>query len=294
MNGGACNASNWSARSDRRGPRPVIASHGIHATDLRPWLSDSAAQGPALAARRALPPAQRSLPRSGSSTAQSTPLRRPMIAEHRAGVAHGTRERRTEAAATTRRPVAEIAHGGLRAAARTVRVGARSRATDHGQAVNGRPATCNRRKTLMAPRTRLVPVARLGGRLDNDSPTYVFAPDLSLTLALAYDSLGAPTTAAARPSSGGRTSRRWPPPCRVLARGALRRLGDLTAPRRALRHRQRMDRRRSRMDVREGVRAGRDGGVALARVIGVEQVEILGRRTLRRLRTSPTQRSPTG
>jgi peptide/nickel transport system substrate-binding protein len=38
----------------------------------------------------------------------------------------------------------------------------------------------------------LVPVSHLGGRLDNDSPTYVFAPDLYLALALAYDSLGAP------------------------------------------------------------------------------------------------------
>jgi ABC-type transport system substrate-binding protein len=39
----------------------------------------------------------------------------------------------------------------------------------------------------------LVPVSHLGGRLDNDSRTYVFAPDLYLTLALAYDSMAAPT-----------------------------------------------------------------------------------------------------
>ena len=39
----------------------------------------------------------------------------------------------------------------------------------------------------------LVPVSHLGGRLDNDSPSYVFAPDLYLTLALAYDSMAAPT-----------------------------------------------------------------------------------------------------
>lgn len=38
----------------------------------------------------------------------------------------------------------------------------------------------------------LVPVSHLGGRLDNDSRTYVFAPDLYLTLALAYDSMAAP------------------------------------------------------------------------------------------------------
>ncbi len=38
----------------------------------------------------------------------------------------------------------------------------------------------------------LVPVSHFGGRLDNDSRTYVFAPDLYLTLALAYDSMAAP------------------------------------------------------------------------------------------------------
>jgi peptide/nickel transport system substrate-binding protein len=46
----------------------------------------------------------------------------------------------------------------------------------------------------------LVPVSHLGGRLDNDSPTYVFAPDLYLTLALAYDSMAAP---AARQGADG-------------------------------------------------------------------------------------------
>jgi ABC-type transport system substrate-binding protein len=46
----------------------------------------------------------------------------------------------------------------------------------------------------MQPRREpvLVPVSHLGGRLDNDSRTYVFAPDLYLTLALAYDSMAAP------------------------------------------------------------------------------------------------------
>jgi ABC-type transport system substrate-binding protein len=38
----------------------------------------------------------------------------------------------------------------------------------------------------------LVPVGTIGGKLDNDDPNYVFAPDLYLTLALAYDSLAAP------------------------------------------------------------------------------------------------------
>ncbi len=46
----------------------------------------------------------------------------------------------------------------------------------------------------------LVPVSHLGGRLDNDSRTYVFAPDLYLTLALAYDSMAAP--AARRDEDG--------------------------------------------------------------------------------------------
>ena len=39
----------------------------------------------------------------------------------------------------------------------------------------------------------LVPVGRIGGKLDNDDPDYVFAPDIYLTLALAYDSLASPT-----------------------------------------------------------------------------------------------------
>ncbi len=38
----------------------------------------------------------------------------------------------------------------------------------------------------------LVPVGTIGGKLDNDDPDYVFAPDLYMTLALAYDSLAAP------------------------------------------------------------------------------------------------------
>ena len=38
----------------------------------------------------------------------------------------------------------------------------------------------------------LVPVGTIGGKLDNDDPNYVFAPDLYMTLALAYDSLAAP------------------------------------------------------------------------------------------------------
>jgi hypothetical protein len=38
----------------------------------------------------------------------------------------------------------------------------------------------------------LVPVGTIGQKLDNDDPDYVFAPDLYMTLALAYDSLGAP------------------------------------------------------------------------------------------------------
>jgi peptide/nickel transport system substrate-binding protein len=45
-----------------------------------------------------------------------------------------------------------------------------------------------------------VPVGRIGGRLDNDAADYVFAPDTYLTLALAYDSLAAPT---ARPDADG-------------------------------------------------------------------------------------------
>lgn len=39
----------------------------------------------------------------------------------------------------------------------------------------------------------LVPVGRIGGKLDNDARDYVFAPDIYLTLALSYDSLAAPT-----------------------------------------------------------------------------------------------------
>jgi ABC-type transport system substrate-binding protein len=38
----------------------------------------------------------------------------------------------------------------------------------------------------------LVPVGTIGGKLDNDDPNYVFAPDLYMTLGLAYDSLAAP------------------------------------------------------------------------------------------------------
>jgi ABC-type transport system substrate-binding protein len=38
----------------------------------------------------------------------------------------------------------------------------------------------------------LVPVGAIGQKLDNDDPDYVFAPDLYMTLALAYDSLAAP------------------------------------------------------------------------------------------------------
>ena len=39
----------------------------------------------------------------------------------------------------------------------------------------------------------LVPIGRIGGKLDNDAREYVFAPDIYLTLALAYDLLAAPT-----------------------------------------------------------------------------------------------------
>jgi peptide/nickel transport system substrate-binding protein len=38
----------------------------------------------------------------------------------------------------------------------------------------------------------LVPVGTIGQKLDNDDPDYIFAPDLYLGLALAYDSLAAP------------------------------------------------------------------------------------------------------
>jgi ABC-type transport system substrate-binding protein len=38
----------------------------------------------------------------------------------------------------------------------------------------------------------LVPVGTIREKLDNDAPDYIFAPDLYLTLALAYDSLAAP------------------------------------------------------------------------------------------------------
>ncbi len=38
----------------------------------------------------------------------------------------------------------------------------------------------------------LIPVGTIGGKLDNDDPNYIFAPDLYMTLALAYDSLAAP------------------------------------------------------------------------------------------------------
>jgi peptide/nickel transport system substrate-binding protein len=39
----------------------------------------------------------------------------------------------------------------------------------------------------------LIPVGEIGGKLDNDAPDYVFTPGTYLTLALAYDSLAAPT-----------------------------------------------------------------------------------------------------
>jgi ABC-type transport system substrate-binding protein len=39
----------------------------------------------------------------------------------------------------------------------------------------------------------LVPVGSIGQKLDNDDPDYVFAPDLYMSLGLAYDSLAAPT-----------------------------------------------------------------------------------------------------
>lgn len=42
----------------------------------------------------------------------------------------------------------------------------------------------------------LVPVGRIGQTLDNDAPGYVFTPDTYVTLALAYDSLAAPTVRA--------------------------------------------------------------------------------------------------
>jgi peptide/nickel transport system substrate-binding protein len=38
----------------------------------------------------------------------------------------------------------------------------------------------------------LIPLGSIGGKLDNDDPAYVFAPDLYLALALAYDCLAAP------------------------------------------------------------------------------------------------------
>jgi peptide/nickel transport system substrate-binding protein len=46
----------------------------------------------------------------------------------------------------------------------------------------------------------LVPLRTVGGNLDNDDPAYVFAPDLYLALALAYDCLAAP---AAHCDAGG-------------------------------------------------------------------------------------------
>lgn len=46
----------------------------------------------------------------------------------------------------------------------------------------------------------LIPVGTLGERLDNDNPGYVFAPDLYLSLALAYDSMAAP--AASQDAAG--------------------------------------------------------------------------------------------
>jgi peptide/nickel transport system substrate-binding protein len=49
----------------------------------------------------------------------------------------------------------------------------------------------------------LVPVRAVGGRLDNDDPAYVFAPDIYLALALAYDCLAAP---AARRGADGVTA----------------------------------------------------------------------------------------
>ncbi len=42
----------------------------------------------------------------------------------------------------------------------------------------------------------LIPVGQTGGKLDNDAPDYVFTPGTYLTLALAYDSLAAPTVRA--------------------------------------------------------------------------------------------------
>jgi peptide/nickel transport system substrate-binding protein len=38
----------------------------------------------------------------------------------------------------------------------------------------------------------LIPVGTIGGKFDNDDPAYVFAPDLYLGLALAYDTMAAP------------------------------------------------------------------------------------------------------
>jgi ABC-type transport system substrate-binding protein len=38
----------------------------------------------------------------------------------------------------------------------------------------------------------LIPIGRIGQRFDNDSPDYVFAPDIYMVLALAYDSMAGP------------------------------------------------------------------------------------------------------
>ncbi|MBB3459290.1 peptide/nickel transport system substrate-binding protein [Rhizobium sp. BK313] len=46
----------------------------------------------------------------------------------------------------------------------------------------------------------LIPVGTIGGKFDNDDPDYVFAPDLYLGLALAYDTMAAPN--AKRDSDG--------------------------------------------------------------------------------------------
>ena len=38
----------------------------------------------------------------------------------------------------------------------------------------------------------VLPIGGIGQRFDNDSPDYVFSPDIYLVLALAYDSMAGP------------------------------------------------------------------------------------------------------
>jgi ABC-type transport system substrate-binding protein len=128
----------------------------------------------------------------------------------------------------------------------------------------------------------LVPVGTIGGRLDNDAPDYVFAPDIYLTLALAYDSLAAP---AAHPDSEGVLQPSYETMQPRLAIGWREQPnGDWIVSLRpnVLSHAgKELTAEDLAWTLDRGIAQGVMGGWRWREVIGVERVEIIDRHTLR-------------